>query len=171
AMIVDLLRNDLGRKCRYGSVKVTDPCRLETHPTVYHLVATVEGDLYEGVGPAELLRATFPGGSITGAPKIRAMEIIDEIEGVARGVYTGCIGCVGVDGSCEWNIAIRTIVLDDDRTFVQVGGAVVADSNDDEEYKETLAKARAMLEAIAEVDSSPSQSPPGVSGVGEKQRP
>ncbi len=94
AMIIDLLRNDLGRVCRYGSVRVTEPRRLETHPTVFHLVGTVEGRLREGVGPAELLRATFPGGSITGAPKIRAMEIIDELEGLARGVYTGCVGIV-----------------------------------------------------------------------------
>lgn len=151
AMIIDLLRNDLGRICRYGSVGVTEPCRLETHPTVFHLVGTVEGDLRENVGPAELLRATFPGGSITGAPKIRAMEIIDELEGVARGVYTGCIGHVGVDGSCEWNIVIRTIIRDDDKLHLQVGGGIVADSSPDGEYNETLDKARAMLEAIAQM--------------------
>ena len=147
-MIIDLLRNDLGRVCEFGSVRVTDPCRLETHPTVYHLVGTVEGKLREGLGQAELLRATFPGGSITGAPKIRAMEIIDELEPVARGVYTGCIGIVGVNGSSEWNIVIRTIICDNDRALVQVGGGIVADSTPEGEYRETLDKARAMLEAI-----------------------
>ena len=148
AMIVDLLRNDLGRVCRYGSILVTEPAALEVHPTVFHLVATVEGRLCEGIGPAELLRATFPGGSITGAPKIRAMEIIDELEPVARGVYTGCIGHVGVDGSCEWNIAIRTVICDAGRAHVQVGGGIVADSLPDAEFNETLDKARALLEAI-----------------------
>ena len=155
AMIIDLMRNDLGRVCRYGSVRVTEPCRLESHPTVFHLVGTVEGELRTEVGPAQLLRATFPGGSITGAPKIRAMEIIDELEGLARGVYTGCIGTVGVDGSCEWNIAIRTIVCEGPldgagptTANVQVGGGIVADSDPAAEYQETLDKARALLEAI-----------------------
>jgi len=153
AMIIDLLRNDLGRVCSYGTVRVVEPRRLETHPTVYHLVGTVTGELHTGVGPAELLRATFPGGSITGAPKIRAMEIIDEIEPVARGVYTGCVGYVAVDGSCQWNIAIRTIVTHGDRALVQVGGGIVADSSPDGEYNETLDKARAMLEAIAQAQN------------------
>jgi para-aminobenzoate synthetase component 1 len=150
AMIIDLLRNDIGRVCEFGSVRVTEPRRLETHPTVLHLVGTVEGLLRPDVGPAECLRATFPGGSITGAPKIRAMEIIDELEPVARGVYTGCIGIVQVDGSCEWNIAIRTIVCDGGRALVQVGGGIVADSDPLGEHQETLDKARALLEAIAE---------------------
>ena len=153
AMIIDLLRNDLGRVCRYGTIRVTDPCRLETHPTVFHLVGTVEGQLCEGVAPAQLLRATFPGGSITGAPKIRAMEIIDELEPTARGVYTGCIGHVGVDGECTWNIAIRTIVCDGEAAYLQVGGGIVADSTPDAEYNETLDKARAMLEAIAQTQA------------------
>jgi para-aminobenzoate synthetase component 1 len=148
AMIVDLLRNDLGRVCRFGTVRVTEPRRLETYATVFHLVATVEGRLRPGVGPAELLRATFPGGSITGAPKVRAMEIIDELEPVARGVYTGCIGLFGAGGDCELNIAIRTIVCDGDTAYLQVGGGVVADSRPAAEYQETLDKARAMLEAI-----------------------
>ena len=150
AMIIDLLRNDLGRVCDYGSVRVTEPRRLETHPTVYHLVGTVEGELRPDVGPAELLRATFPGGSITGAPKIRAMEIIDEIEPTARGVYTGCIGHVGVDGQATWNIAIRTIVCDGPSMHVQAGGGIVADSDPESERQETEDKARALLEAIAE---------------------
>ena len=149
AMIIDLLRNDLGRVCRYGSVRVAEPRCLETHPTVFHLVGTVEGQLRGGIGPADLLRATFPGGSITGAPKIRAMEIIDELEPCARGVYTGCIGIVGVDGASEWNIAIRTIVCEDGVALVQAGGGIVADSTPQGEYDETLDKARAMLQAIA----------------------
>jgi len=149
AMIIDLLRNDIGRVCNFGSVQVSQPRCLETHPTVFHLVGTVQGRLREGIGPGRLLRATLPGGSITGAPKIRAMEIIDELEGVARGVYTGCIGHVGVDGSSTWNIAIRTIVHDAGTAYVQVGGGIVADSTPDGEYRETLDKARALLEAIA----------------------
>ena len=151
AMIIDLLRNDLGRVCLYNSVRVTDPCRLETHPTVFHLVGTVEGQLQDGVGQAELLKATFPGGSITGAPKIRAMEIIDELEPTARGVYTGCVGHVGVAGDATWNIAIRTIVCDGRHAYVQAGGGIVADSSPAGEHQETLDKARALLEALAEV--------------------
>jgi len=149
AMIVDLLRNDLGRICRYGSIRVSEPAALEAHPTVFHLVATVEGELRPDVGPAGLLRATFPGGSITGAPKIRAMEIIDEMEDLARGVYTGCLGIVSADGACEWNIAIRTMVYDGGRALIQAGGGIVADSRPDDEYHETLHKARAMIEALA----------------------
>jgi len=149
AMIVDLLRNDLGRVCRYGSIRVTVPAALEAHPTVFHLVATVEGELRQDVDPAGLLRATLPGGSITGAPKIRAMEIIDELEDIARGVYTGCLGIVAADGACEWNIAIRTIVYDGGRALVQAGGGIVADSCPDDEYRETLHKARALIEALA----------------------
>ncbi len=148
AMIIDLLRNDLGRVCRFGTVRVTEPRRLEVHPTVLHLVGTVRGRLRENVGVAELLRATFPGGSITGAPKIRAMEIIDELEPCARGVYTGCVGIVGVNRRSEWNIAIRTVVCDGGVAHVQVGGGIVADSTPEGEYQETLDKARAMLEAI-----------------------
>ncbi len=149
AMIIDLLRNDLGRVCEFGTVRVQQRAELEEHPTVYHLVGTVAGRLREDVGQAGLLRATFPGGSITGAPKIRAMEIIDELEGLARGVYTGAIGMVGVNGRAEWNIAIRTIICDAGRALVQAGGGIVADSTPDGEYQETLAKARALLEAIA----------------------
>ncbi len=151
AMIVDLLRNDLGRVCTYGSVRVRDRAELETHPTVYHLVATVDGQLREGVGPAALLRATFPGGSITGAPKVRAMEIIDELEPTARGPYTGSIGIVGADGRTEWNIAIRTVVYAGPQASLQVGGGIVADSTPEAEYNETLDKARALLEAVASV--------------------
>jgi para-aminobenzoate synthetase component 1 len=148
AMIVDLLRNDLGRICRYGSVRVANPRELEAHPTVFHLVGSVVGRLREGSDALDLLTATFPGGSITGAPKIRAMEIIDELEGLARGVYTGSIGYIGANGDAELNIAIRTIVYDRGRAHVQVGGGIVADSTPEGEYQETLDKARALLEAI-----------------------
>ncbi len=150
AMIIDLLRNDLGRVCRYGSVRVADRRELETHPTVFHLVGSVVGELCDGLGVVDLLAATFPGGSITGAPKIRAMEIIDELEPVARGVYTGSIGYIGADGDCELNIAIRTIAWDRGNAHVQVGGGIVADSTPEGEYIETLDKARAVLEAIAQ---------------------
>ncbi len=149
AMIIDLLRNDLGRVCRYGSVRVAERRELEAHPTVFHLVGSVVGELRDGVEVADLLAATFPGGSITGAPKIRAMEIIDEIEPVARGVYTGSIGYIGADGNCELNIAIRTIAWDRGSAHIQVGGGIVADSTPEGEYTETLDKARAVLEAIA----------------------
>ena len=149
AMIIDLLRNDLGRVCRFGTVRVPNRRELETHPTVFHLVGSVVGELREGIGPAELLAATFPGGSITGAPKIRAMEIIDELEGVARGVYTGSVGWFGANGDAELNIVIRTVVWDHGTAYVQVGGGIVADSTPQGEYQETLDKARALLEALA----------------------
>ncbi|HET6428182.1 MAG TPA: aminodeoxychorismate synthase component I [Phycisphaerae bacterium] len=149
AMIIDLLRNDLGRVCRFGTVRVPNRRELETHPTVFHLVGSVVGELRDEVDVADVLAATFPGGSITGAPKIRAMEIIDELEPVARGVYTGAIGWIGADGDAELNIVIRTVVWDAGTAHVQVGGGIVADSTPDGEYQETLDKARALLEAMA----------------------
>ena len=149
AMIIDLLRNDIGRVCRFGSVRVPNRRELETHPTVFHLVGSVVGELREGLDVVDLLAATFPGGSITGAPKIRAMEIIDELEGLARGVYTGSIGYLGAHGNAELNIVIRTVVWERGRAHVQVGGGIVADSTPEGEYQETLDKARALLEALA----------------------
>lgn len=147
-MIVDLERNDLGRICRIGSVRVVQPRTIETHPTVYHGVATIAGHLRPEVGLVEILAAMFPGGSVTGAPKIRAMQIIDQIEPVARGPYCGAIGYIDADGSMQFNIAIRTIILKDNHAYISVGGAVVADSCPAEEYGETLVKARAMFAAI-----------------------
>jgi anthranilate/para-aminobenzoate synthase component I len=147
-MIVDLERNDLGRVCEIGSVKVTEPRAIEAHPTVYHGVATVEGVLGGGVGFVDLLRATFPGGSVTGAPKIRAMQIIDELEPVRRGPYCGAVGYLAADGAMEFNVAIRTIVIKDGLAHVPVGGGIVADSEPGAEYEETLVKARAMLDAL-----------------------
>jgi para-aminobenzoate synthetase component 1 len=148
AMIVDLERNDLGRVCEFGSVKVTAPKTLESHPTVHHLVATVEGRLARGRGAVDLLKATFPGGSITGAPKIRAMEIIDELEPTRRAFYTGSIGYLGFDGSMSLSVAIRTILADGPDYFFQAGGGIVADSDPLAEYDETLAKASAMARAL-----------------------
>jgi len=148
AMIVDLERNDLGRVSEYGTVRVSAPKVLERHPTIFHLSATVEGLLRRGLGPVDVLRATFPGGSITGAPKIRAMEIIDEIEPTRRAFYTGAIGALGFDGSMNLSIAIRTVLVDGADCFFQAGGGIVADSDPAAEYDETLIKARAMAGAL-----------------------
>jgi len=147
-MIVDLERNDLGRVCRYGSVHVTEPIVLEEHPSVYHLVATVEGELHPRHDVVDLLRATFPGGSITGAPKIRSMEIIDELEPTRRSVYTGSCGYIGFDGRADLNIVIRTILMEGSRACFQVGGAIVADSDPEAEYQETLDKGRSLFAAL-----------------------
>ncbi len=149
-MIVDLLRNDLGRICRYGSVRVEAVCRLETYQYVHHLVSEVRGTLREGLGPINLLRAAFPGGSVTGAPKVRAMEIIAELEPVARGPYCGCLGYLGFDGSMDTNLLIRTFTAG--RGWVQfpVGGGIVADSVPEAEYQETWHKAEGMLRALRE---------------------
>jgi para-aminobenzoate synthetase component I len=148
AMIVDLQRNDLGRVCEIGSVEVTEARTIEVHPTVLHAVATVEGILRPDVGLAELLAAVFPCGSVTGCPKIRAMEIIDELEPVRRGPYCGAIGWLGADGAMEFSVAIRTMIVKDGLVHVPVGGGIVADSSPWAEYEETLVKARAMLGAL-----------------------
>jgi anthranilate/para-aminobenzoate synthase component I len=142
-MIVDLERNDLGRVCRTGSVEVQGFARTVSLPTVHHLVTTVRGQLRPGVGLAELLRATFPGGSITGAPKIRAMEIIAELESAARGPYTGATGWLGAAGDLDLAIAIRTALVRDRRLTLWVGGGIVADSIPEDELRETVAKASA----------------------------
>ena len=148
-MIVDLERNDLGRVAAVGSVRVTELAALETFPTVFHLTSTVEATLREDRDLVDLLLAAFPGGSITGAPKIRAMEIIDELESTARGVYTGAIGYFGFDGKMDLNIAIRTIVAKNSVAYFQAGGGIVADSDPEMEYGETLHKAWALAEAVA----------------------
>lgn len=147
-MIVDLLRNDLGRVCTYGSVRVEALCRLESYRHVHHLVSEVRGRLRPGVGPGNLLRATFPGGSVTGAPKVRAMEIIAELEPASRGPYCGCLGYIGFDGSMDLNLLIRTFTVG--RGWVQfpVGGGIVADSTPEGEYEETLHKAEGLLRAL-----------------------
>jgi len=147
-MIVDLERNDLGRVAEIGSVRVTRLFEPERYATVHHLVSTVEAHLAGGRDVVDLLRAAFPGGSITGAPKIRSMEIIDELEPVARGVYTGSIGYIRPDGELDLNIAIRTVVVKDRRAYFSVGGGIVADSDPAAEYHETLDKGAAIARAL-----------------------
>ena len=147
-MIVDLERNDLGRVCRYGSVKVTELAMLETYATVFHLTSTVVGQLRENKYLIDLLKATFPGGSITGAPKVRAMEIIDELEPTRRSVYTGSIGYLGFNGDIDLNIVIRTLIIKDGKAYFQVGGAIVYDSEPEAEYAETLDKGKALIQAL-----------------------
>lgn len=147
-MIVDLERNDLGRVCRFGTVKVTELAILEKYPTVYHLTSTVVGQLQEGKGRIDLLKATLPGGSITGAPKVRSMEIIDELEPTKRSIYTGNIGYLSFDGNMDLNIVIRTFIIKGNRAYFQTGGAVVYDSNPEAEYQETLDKVRALISAL-----------------------
>jgi para-aminobenzoate synthetase component 1 len=147
-MIIDLLRNDLGRVCAYGSVQVSAVCRLESYRTVHHLVSEVVGQLRPGLGPVDLLRAAFPGGSVTGAPKVRAMEIIAELEPTARGPYCGSLGYLGFDGSMDTNILIRTFTLGRGWLQFPVGGGIVADSTPVAEYEETLHKAEGLLRAL-----------------------
>jgi para-aminobenzoate synthetase component 1 len=142
-MIVDLERNDLGRVCRTGSVRVDGPARVLELPTVLHLVSTVRGVLRDDVGLAALLEATFPCGSITGAPKRRAMEIIDELEPVARGPYTGATGWLGAAGDLDLAVAIRTALVSGGRLTLSLGGGIVADSTPESEWAETEVKARA----------------------------
>ena len=147
-MIVDLERNDLGRVCVTGSVRVPALCDLVSHSNVHHLESRVEGTLREDVGPVDVLRALMPGGSITGAPKIRAVEIIDELEPVRRAVYTGALGYWDVRGGCDWNIAIRTISIVNGAAYFHAGGGIVADSTPAGEYEETLVKASGMMRAL-----------------------
>jgi len=144
-MIVDLLRNDLGKACAAGSVKVPRLFEVESYATVHHLVSTVTGELAPGQDALSLLRDCFPGGSITGAPKHRAMEIIEQLEPQRRGVYCGAIGYIGFDGNMDCNIAIRTLVYAAGEIRCWAGGGIVADSQMEAEYQETLDKAEAML--------------------------
>jgi len=148
-MIVDLLRNDISKVCETGSVRADKLFALESFANVHHLVSTVTGKLAQDKTAIDLLRACFPGGSITGAPKLRAMEIIEELEPNRRGLYCGAIGYVGFDGNMDTNIAIRTAVYSDDEIRFYAGGGVVADSELAKEYRETLDKASSMLELIA----------------------
>jgi para-aminobenzoate synthetase component 1 len=151
-MIVDLLRNDLGRTCRIGSVEVPSLFSLETYARVHHLVSTVCGELAPGRHPLEVVRACFPGGSITGAPKIRAMQIIEELEPCRRGVYCGAIGYASCSGVLDTNIAIRTLVRYHDRLYCWAGGGIVVDSELEAEYQECFAKAAAMLEVFNDAE-------------------
>jgi para-aminobenzoate synthetase component 1 len=147
-MIVDVLRNDLGRVCRPGTVRVPRLCRLERTASVQHLVSTVTGDLAEGRDAFDLLAASFPGGSVTGAPKIRAMQILEGLEPVRRGPYTGALGWIGPDGAMQTSILIRTFVADGRRLTLHVGGGITWKSDPAAEWDETVVKARGPLGAI-----------------------
>ncbi|MDP2844225.1 MAG: aminodeoxychorismate synthase component I, partial [Acetobacterium sp.] len=147
-MIVDLERNDLGKIAKTGTVKVPELFKLETYQTVFHLVSTVTAELKDDLDAIDCVKATFPGGSITGAPKIRAMEIIDELEPTQRNIYTGSIGYIGFNGDLDLNIAIRTIVCKDGKGYFQVGGGIVWDSDNESEYQETFDKGRALMDAL-----------------------
>lgn len=147
-MIVDLLRNDLGRVCEYGSIKARPLRRLEAYSTVYQTTAGIEGILHKDKDRLDLLKACFPGGSITGCPKIRSMQIIAELEPQRRGIYTGALGYFGFNNTMDFNILIRTILQKKDMLYFQAGGGIVADSKPQAEYDETLVKARGMMQAI-----------------------
>jgi para-aminobenzoate synthetase component 1 len=147
-MIVDLLRNDLSKSCAPGTVRVPRMFEVESYTNVHHLVSTVEGELAQGRDALDLLRDCFPGGSVTGAPKLRAMQIIEQLEPHRRGVYCGAIGYIGFDGNMDSNIAIRTLVYSGNTIRCWAGGGIVADSQCDAEYQETLDKASAMLELM-----------------------
>jgi para-aminobenzoate synthetase component 1 len=147
-MIVDLERNDLGRVCQYGTVKVTELAILETFPTVFHLTSTIIGKLRPDKNRIDLLKAAFPGGSISGAPKVRAMEIIDELEPTRRSVYTGAIGYLGFGRNLDLNRVIRTFIIKGNKAYFQVGGGIIYDSNAEAEYQETLDKAKALIQAL-----------------------
>jgi para-aminobenzoate synthetase component I len=149
AMIVDLERNDLGRSAAYGTVRVEEFMTTETYSHVVHIVSEVAGELAEGRDAVDLLAGMFPGGTITGCPKVRCMEIIEELESVRRGLYTGSFGYLNLDGSAmDMNIAIRTILLKDGAAYAQAGGGIVADSVPAREYRESVAKAAALLECL-----------------------
>lgn len=155
-MIVDLMRNDLSRVCISHSVEVAALCQLETYASIHHLVSVVTGELSEGQDAVSLVRACFPGGSVTGAPKVRSMEIISEIEGVARDVYCGAIGFLGFNGHMDTNIAIRTITIKDGSAVFHAGSGITAMSDPEGEYAETLAKAQRIFDAFSVVGSGPS---------------
>ena len=147
-MIVDVERNDLGRVCEFGSVVTEALAALESFPSVHHLTSTIAGTLRADVGCGSMIAATFPGGSITGAPKLRAMELIDELEPVRRGVYSGVLGWFGWGGDCDLAITIRTLTVQDEVAHLWVGGGIVADSRAGEEYEETLVKGRSLARAL-----------------------
>lgn len=147
-MIVDLLRNDLGRVCEFGTVAAEKICEIEEHPTLFHLVSKIRGRLRENTRASDLLKAAFPCGSITGAPKVRAMQILDEIETAPRGISMGAIGYFAFDGSIDLNVAIRTATIRGNRAVFNVGGGIVYDSEPENEYEESLVKARALLGAF-----------------------
>jgi len=148
-MLLDLERNDLGRLCQYGTVEVDEFMALESYSHVWHIISNIQGRLRDGVGLREVLSACFPGGTITGCPKVRCMEIIDELEPTRRGLYTGSMGYLGFDGRMDMNIIIRTLVVKGGRAYIQTGAGIVADSLPEQEFMETEKKAAALLEALA----------------------
>jgi para-aminobenzoate synthetase component 1 len=149
-MIIDLERNDLSRVCVPGTVEVTSLFEVEEYATVNHLVSTIQGKLLDDIKFSDIMRAMFPGGSITGAPKLRSMEVIEEIENVARGIYTGSIGYISNNGNFDFNIAIRTIVIDEEGICYNVGGGIVWDSDPEDEFEETLHKGKALYAALTQ---------------------
>src|SRR2546428_782218 len=153
-MLVDLGRNDLGRVCDYGTVRVTDLMSVERFSHVMHIVSDVQGRLRADLDAIDVLRACFPAGTVTGAPKVRAMEIIDELEPVSRGPYAGAVGYLGFSGNMDTAITIRTIVMAGNRAYVQAGAGIVADSGPEREYVETVNKAKALVRALERVNRS-----------------
>ncbi|MBM3703077.1 MAG: hypothetical protein FJW63_08865, partial [Actinobacteria bacterium] len=147
-MIVDLERNDLGKFCYYGTVRVYEHAVVEKYARVFHSVSTVIGRVKKGTDISGIIKAAFPGGSITGAPKIRAMEIIDELEPTVRSVYTGSAGYIGIDSTMDLNIVIRTFVIKGNKFYYNVGGGIVEDSVPEDEYNETLDKGIALKETL-----------------------
>jgi anthranilate synthase component 1 len=147
-MLVDLGRNDLGRVCETGTVQVGELMRVERYSHVMHIVSDVTGRLAPGRNAFDLVRATFPAGTVSGAPKVRAMQIIDELEPTRRGLYAGAVGYVGNDGNSDLCIAIRTVLMKDGKAYVQAGAGIVYDSDPAKEFDETVNKARACLKAI-----------------------
>ena len=152
AMIVDLMRNDLGKLAIPGSVKVTDPKRIEAYTNVFHLVATIEAQLDPSISSFDVIRSCFPAGSITGCPKLRAMEMIEGIEPVKRGFAYGSLGYVAFNGDFDLNVAIRTIIMKERKLFFHLGGGIVADSDPKQEYEETLQKGKSMFEILKRIN-------------------
>jgi len=167
-MIVDLVRNDLGRVCEAGTVKAMEVCRLESYASVHHLVSIVAGEIRDGIGAADLLRALFPPGSMTGAPKVRAMRAIEEIEPDRRGIYAGALGYLSFCGAMDMSVVIRTAIVTRARTWLQVGGGVVADSDPDAEYAESLDKAASVLRGVSATECLPM---PGRRASGRESHP
>jgi len=153
-MIVDLVRNDFGRVCKFHTVNVPELMIIETYATVFQMVSTVRGELMPEASGLDLIKACFPGGSMTGAPKIEAMKIIDRLEPVKRGIYSGSIGYLDFSGPLDFNIVIRSFVIKDKRCYYNIGGAVVADSDPHQEYAETMDKARALKTALTNLKAS-----------------
>jgi anthranilate synthase component I len=169
-MLVDLARNDLGRVCEYGSVQVPEQMVIERYSHVMHIVSHVEGQLCPGLDAFDLMQATFPAGTVSGAPKIRAMQLIDQLEQDPRGVYAGAVGYFTPEGSMDTCIAIRTLVMQGDRISVQAGAGIVADSDPKNEYQEALNKARALAAAVEMAEQRPEFAcPPPIKSSGGKQ--